>query len=89
MKAANRKEIPVSKPTLNSPTALDGTAPESPEAMREKIAREAYHRWEKAGRPHGGDHQHWFEAEKNLHRQGNPAYPTLEEREAIVKSASN
>lgn len=89
MNAANRKKTPDAKSNLNPPTALDGTAPASPEKLREEIAREAYFLWEKSGRPHGGENEHWFEAEKKLHGQGNPAYPTLEEREAIVKSASH
>lgn len=52
---------------------------------QEQIAREAYAIWERSGRLTGDAAEHWYAAEKKLFGQGNPAYPSLEEREAIVK----
>lgn len=60
------------------------------EIRRAEIARLAYLRWERAGRPSGSDRQHWLEAEQEWNAQhpptdGNPAYPKLEEREQLVE----
>jgi hypothetical protein len=32
----------------------------------ESIAERAYCIWEASGHPHGYDHQHWFQAEREL-----------------------
>lgn len=34
-----------------------------------RIHEHAYHLWEKAGRPHGRDLEHWLEAERELNEQ--------------------
>jgi hypothetical protein len=35
----------------------------------EQIAKRAYERWVKRGRPHGNDKQDWLEAEAELKRE--------------------
>ncbi len=92
MKSTPRKKIP-EKTEQQSPdfVSLDAPDKDSKEAQakrREQIELEAYFAWEKNGRNHGADQDHWLEAEKRLHGQGNPAYPTLDEREKLVKAAT-
>jgi len=91
MKLTPQKKIPadkkIAKPTLGSRNRPEGTATNSQPEMREQIEREAYLAWENHGRNHGSDQDHWFDAEKRLQAQGNPAYPSLAEREVLVMAA--
>ena len=37
---------------------------------RKSVAERAYELWEKAGKPHGQDLEHWFQAEIELAKKG-------------------
>ena len=90
MKKSNQTEFnaapaPQSNGTPDSESSGNGA---SASPTHEAIAQAAYALWEKDGGAHGRDHEHWLEAERQLRRPGNPAYPTLEKREAMVKAAT-
>ena len=88
MKAVNSKKVSKqNSPELPPEPATNSEAQPPQDNLREQIEREAYLAWEKNGRDHGRDQDYWFEAEKKLRAQGNPAYPPLEEREKLVKDA--
>ncbi len=46
--------------TFAAPSDAPSTVP------HERIAERAYGIWEASGYPHGHDHQHWFQAEREL-----------------------
>lgn len=67
------------------------------ETLHDEIARRARELWEQEGCPDGCAERHWFEAERQLRGmpaqppsaprpapEGNPAYPSLPEREQAV-----
>ena len=59
--------------------AMAPTAPRGAERLAmdtdDEIGRRAYAIWEREGRPHGREREHWNQAEKELQaeRQGDPA----------------
>ncbi|HEB80083.1 MAG TPA: DUF2934 domain-containing protein [Rhodospirillales bacterium] len=38
-----------------------------------QVRQRAFHLWEAAGRPHGVDQEHWFQAEREVTRKKTPA----------------
>ena len=70
-------------------TPASSTASDIRTVTHEDIACRAYELWKREGHIHGNHEKHWHEAvhqvEGNPHAQeGNPAYPSLAERELIV-----
>jgi hypothetical protein len=50
-------------PASNAPTP-------DPRQRHQRIAEAAYHRWQKRGADHGGDHQDWLDAESEVDGKG-------------------
>ena len=69
-KKVDKKKVSTKKATrkLTTGKVLDAKKPKSisDDEKRMMIAVHAYYMWEKAGFPHGEDHSHWLEAEKEI-----------------------
>lgn len=61
------------KPRIAKKKGLVAAAPPAPaEPTNEEIAQLAHQLWEQAGRPHGQDLAHWYEAETRLRQPSQP-----------------
>jgi len=53
---------------------------------QQKIERRAYEIWERHGRPHGREQEHWQEAEAEIAREEAAAKPAKPEKAAAPKA---